>query len=325
MAEGVVGLLPTAQQGVYLAIQEPLAGLLLTALLVSDDLPQVWQSLLVTLAADIIVGIGVVPVLHGTIVHRVATLFVDDVLRLIQPVQFHIALRQPRTGNAENGELCLIEATHIRERSGSLLKLSLLELRLTQEQPRLPKEGVILPAVQPFYVFLRLPAALVPLGARLDAIQFDGLLRLLNSTVEVALAQLAALLVSHHIQRNHLREVVLVAVLLLQIAFDKGLRTVEIGIIACIERMPPATACRILLRRTACQHQKHQQQMARFLAFVNDIRQFTLTPAAARRTVALLRHDRLVRTTYRKDGSNGAQGNQRDDNYQQELHENYEF
>ena len=255
MAEGVVGLLPTAKQGVYLAVQEPLAGLLLTALLVSDDLPQVWQSLLVTLAADIIVGIGVVPVLHGTIVHRVATLFVDDVLRLIQPVQLHIALRQPRTGNAEDGRLSLIEATHIRERSGSLLKLSLLELRLTQEQPRLPKEGVILPAVQPFYVFLRLPAALVPLGARLDAVQFDGLLRLLYGAVEVALAQLAALLVSHHIQRNHLREVVLVAVLLLQTAVDERLRTIEIGIIARVERMPPATACRILLRRTACQQQ----------------------------------------------------------------------
>ena len=255
MAEGIVGLLPAAQQGVYLAVQEPLAGLLLTTFLVSDDLPQIGQCLLVTLAADIVVGIGVVPVLHGTIVHRVATLFVDDVLRLIQPVQFHIALRQPRTGNAENGGLGLIEAAHIRERSGSLLKLSLLELRLTHQQPRFPKEGVILPAVQPFYVFLRLPAALVPLGARLDAVQFDGLLRLLYGAVEIALAQLTALLVRHHIQRNHLREVVLVAVLLLQTAFDKRLRTVEIGVIARVKRMPPAAAGRTLLRRTACQQQ----------------------------------------------------------------------
>ncbi|MBQ3769083.1 MAG: hypothetical protein II866_08830 [Prevotella sp.] len=65
--------------------------------------------------------------------------------------------------------------------------------------------------------------------------------------------------------------------------------------------------------------------MARFFAFVDDIREFTFTPAAARRTVALLCHDRLVRATYRKDGSNGAQGNQRDDNYQQKLHVNYEL
>ena len=59
----------------------------------------------------------------------------------------------------------------------------------------------------------------------------DGFLGLLDGTVEVALAQVAALLVAYGVQRNQLGVVVLVALLLLQISVDEGLRTVEVGVV----------------------------------------------------------------------------------------------
>ena len=69
------------------------------------------------------------------------------------------------------------------------------------------------------------------MGLGLDAVQTDGLLALLDGTVVLALAQLAALLVAHHIEGDHVRVVVLIAFLLLQIAVDERLLSVEVDVI----------------------------------------------------------------------------------------------
>ena len=111
-----------------------------------------------------------------------------------------------------------------------------------------PQKRVILAAVEPFNVLLRLPAALVPLRTGLDAVQLDGLLRLLDGTVELTFAYLAALLVGNGIEGNQLGEVVLVAVLLLQTALNKCLRAVEIRVVASIERVPPTALGSVVLR-----------------------------------------------------------------------------
>ena len=123
MTESIVSLLTVSQQGMYLSIQEPLAGLLLAAFLVFDNLAQIRQSLLVAFTADVVVGIGVVPILHSPVVHRVTTLLGDDILGIVQPVQLHITLGQPCTGNAMNSGLRLVQAAHIRERCCGLFEL----------------------------------------------------------------------------------------------------------------------------------------------------------------------------------------------------------
>ena len=114
----------------------------------------------------------------------------------------------------------------------------------------MPQEGVILSAVQPLDVFFRLATSLVPLRTFLDAMELDGLLGFLDGTVVVALSQLAALLVGDRVEGNQFRTVVLVAVLFLYVAVDEGLRTVIIGVVARVERLPEAALCRVVLGGT---------------------------------------------------------------------------
>ena len=244
---GFIGILLVAQQCLYLSHQEPLPGTLLPALLVLDGQSQIGHGLLILFTADVIVGKGVVPVFLGTIVNAVTTLLHYHVLSIIQPAQFHIAFGLPGTGQILDGRLRVIQSGDVREGGCGLLKLSLLELRLTQQHPGMPQEGVVLPAVQPFNVLGSLPAALVPLRTGLDAIELDDFLRLLDGSVVVSLAQFPAALVGNSIQGNQLRTVVLVAVLLLQATLNKGLRTIIIGIIASSKRLPETTRRRILL------------------------------------------------------------------------------
>ena len=65
--------------------------------------------------------------------------------------------------------------------------------------------------------------------------QLDGLLTFLYGLLEVAFTYLAALLVADGVERQHLREVVLVAVLFLERTVDVGKRTIIICVIASLE------------------------------------------------------------------------------------------
>ena len=133
VAIGLVSLILLSEQGLYLSHDVPLAGFLLAAVLVAYHLAQIGHRLLILFTAQIVVGQRIVPILLGTIVHGVATLFDDQVFGIVEPIEFNIALRLPGTGNAVDGGLCLVEARHIREGCGGLFKLSLLKLRLAQQ------------------------------------------------------------------------------------------------------------------------------------------------------------------------------------------------
>ena len=95
LAECLVGFLAVSQLALYLSHEKPLPGSLYAAPLVADHFPQIGDSLIVFSLTDIVVGIGVVPVLHGTVVHRVTAHVAYHVLGIIQPAQFCVALCQP--------------------------------------------------------------------------------------------------------------------------------------------------------------------------------------------------------------------------------------
>ena len=248
---GLVGFLAVPQQGLDLSHQIPLPGALHATPFMTDHLPQIRHRLLIVALGDIIVRIGVIPVLHRPEIHRVAAHVSDHVLSVVQPAQLRIALGEPCSGESVLQGLGVVESGHIGEGGSGLLEGTLLELRLTQQQPRSPEEGVILPAPQPLTILGGLSAVFVPLRLHLDAMLADGLLALLDGTVVEALADLATLPFAHRVEGQHLREVVLMAFLLLQVTLDEGLRTVEIGVIARIKRVPSARADGVFLGRTA--------------------------------------------------------------------------
>ena len=110
MAKSLIGILPLSEGGIELSQQIVLACFLLAAHLVLDHFLQVGDSLGVATCMDIIVGIGVVPFLHGSPVERVALHFRYYVLGVIEPVLFDIAFGQPGTGLTVDGWLRAVEA-----------------------------------------------------------------------------------------------------------------------------------------------------------------------------------------------------------------------
>ena len=257
--EGLIGIVALAQCGIQLTQQEVFAGFLLAAHLVLDGFLQVGNGFLEAFRVDIVRGVGIVPLLHGTPVHRVALHLIDYVLGIVDPVLLNIAFGQPCTGFTVDGRLGVIEACHIGKGRGSLGELSAMELRASHQHPCFPEEGIVFAPREPLNVALGLLPALVPCGALLDAVALDGLLRLLHGLVEISLSQFSRRLVADRIERNHLGEVVFVALLFLERAVDIGQVTIIIGIIAGRERMIPARLRRVLLGGTRVQHEHAQQ------------------------------------------------------------------
>ena len=235
LAEGALCLAAVAQFLLYLSHQEPFAGSLLPALFVFDDFSQIGHGFLVVLGAYVVVGIGVVPVLHGSEVDGVAAHVSDHVLGIVQPVHLCVALGQPGPCQPVLQYLRLVQVAHVAEGGGGLVEGSLLELRLAQQHPCFPDERVVLLPAQPLAVLGCLAPAALPLGLGFDAVAPDGFLGLLDGAVVLALAQIAALLVAHGVEGYLLGVVVLVALLFFQIALDEGLAAVEVGVIARIE------------------------------------------------------------------------------------------
>ena len=128
LCKGMLCLGTIAQLLLYLSHEEPLAGLLLVSALMLDYFAQVWHRLLVVLRPDIVVCIGVVPVLHCPEVHRVAAHIADDVLGIVEPFQFSIALCEPGSGHTALHGLCLVEACHITECGCCFVEVAFLEL-----------------------------------------------------------------------------------------------------------------------------------------------------------------------------------------------------
>ena len=179
------------------------------------------------------------------------------VLGIVEPTLLDVALGEPCPRLGVDGWLRLVQSAHVVERGSSLVERSLVELRASHEQPRLPKERVVLAAREPLQVLRRLLALLCPLRSALYAMQLDGLLTLLDGAVVVRLAYLSAVLVAHGVERNKLGEVVLVAFLLLKRGIDIRQRAVIISVITRLERVPPACARGVFLRRASCRNHQY--------------------------------------------------------------------
>ena len=242
----------------------------------SEDVPEACPALAATLVADapreatsrlgilsraeIVVGEGEVPVGHGLSGNTVVLLTDDEVFGLVAPSQLHIALGLPGPGARQDDGLRLVETSHIGEGGGTFFKLSFLKLRLTEEQPGAPQEGVVLAAVEPFDVGLGLAPLLVPFWSALDTVAYDGLLGFLYGAVKLAVAECLARAVSYSIEGQQSGVVVTIAPFLLLTPFDEGLRSVEISVVARRKSVPETRLSGILLRGTrGCKKHKEQQ------------------------------------------------------------------
>ena len=240
-----------AEGCLQLSHEIPLAGPLLAAHLVLDDLAQIGHGLGIVAGVYIVVGEGEVPLFLGLPSDGVAAHVADDILGIVEPALFHIALGQPRTRLGIDGGLRTVEAAHVREGGSGIVECALMKLRAPHEHPRFPQEGIVLAAREPLDVLLGLATLLRPLRPALDTVQFDGFLTLLDGPVEIGLAQFAAALVAYGVEGNEFGEVVLIAVFFLQRTVDVGQRTVVVGIVTGIEGVPPTGLGGILLRGTS--------------------------------------------------------------------------
>ena len=260
---GFVGLLLMPEFRLELSEQIVFASLLPLAHLVFDDLSQVGHSLSIIARVNVVVGHGIVPLLLCPPVDAVAAHVANHVLGIVDPSLFDVALCQPGTCTAVDGGLRLVEAAHVVEGGGSLVEGTLVELRASHEHPSLPKEGIVLLAPQPLQVSLGLAAFFCPLGFLLDAVQLDGLLALLYGLLVVALSYFLRGFVRDGVEGYHFREVVLVAIFLLQRGINIGQGSVVVSIVAGVERVPPTALRSILLRRTAYHQPCQDQQQER--------------------------------------------------------------
>ncbi len=83
----LVGRFPVAQLRLKLSHEIPHARFLLLAAFVPYGFRQIGGSLFISVATHVKSGVGIVPVLHGTIVHRVTPHLHYHVLGVVEPVQ----------------------------------------------------------------------------------------------------------------------------------------------------------------------------------------------------------------------------------------------
>ena len=223
-----------------------------------DGLAQIRHSLGVITHADVVVGVGVIPILNGTEIHRVATHVTNHVLGIVSPAQHGVAFSQPRTGKSAAGRIAQVQACHIREGSGGLFKLSHLELCLTKHQPRFPQKRVLL---APFH---------------LNGVALDGFLHLLNRSLVMRFAYVATQFVANGVKRQQFGKVILVAFLFFQISIQKGHVTIIIGVIAGVEGVPePALGGVFVLRKAHGCHQRDNQHHAHISSIPSHYSLFT--------------------------------------------------
>ncbi len=269
-------LLVVAQFSLELSHEKPLACTLLASHLMLDDTPQIRHSLGVLTRVYIVVGIRVVPFLACRPMDRVALHVAYHVLRVVEPALLNVAFGEPRPRLGVDGRLRLIESSHVGECGSSLVEGTLVKLRAPHQQPCLPEERVVFAAREPLDVLCRLLPRLRPLRTALNAVEFYGLLAFLYGAVEISLSDFAAILVADGVERNKFREVVLVAVLLLQRTVNIGERAVVIGVVARLERMPPASLRGVFLRGASRRgNQNCHEQQRNDMSCLNNSHVFT--------------------------------------------------
>ena len=128
LSERLIGFFLLTYGSLQLSHQEPLSCFLFAAHLMTDDLPQIRYRFLILTQMDIIIGIGIIPLLHGSPVHGVTLHLGNHILSIVEPVLFDIALGQPCPRLTVDGRLGGIEPAHIGKGGGSILEGALMKL-----------------------------------------------------------------------------------------------------------------------------------------------------------------------------------------------------
>ena len=221
---------------------------------------QVGQCLVETLLAQQVRGHDGIVLLGQLVGYTVAPHLSEQVVGFVVPLQLGIALRHAHACLGYNLGILAVEAGDVGEGAGSFQKLSLVELRLAHEHPRMVQEGVILLLGIPQLVLLGERTPRLLLGLLLDGVQLDGLLRLLYRLVKVASSRAARALLADGEERDYLHVVVLVRFLLCRHSLLVGLVSIVVHVEAGHKRLVEPRLSRVHLRGTACrQHEQHQQ------------------------------------------------------------------
>ena len=264
--ERLISLFVMPKGGFELSHEIPFAGFLLTAHLMLDNFTQIRYGLFILTRVDIIIGISVIPFLTRAPMQRIAVHLGYNVLGIVKPILLDIAFRQPCPRPTVYRRLGGIKTAHVRERRRGFVERAFHKLRTPHQQPRLPQEWIIFPAVKPLYVFICFLPTFRPLRPPFYAVKTDCLLAFLYGAVEIGSPEVAAVSVPDGIKRQHLCEIILVAGFFLKRAVDVCQRTIIISIITGVERMPPTALRRILLGRTAYgRHYENDSQQGNYM------------------------------------------------------------
>ena len=149
-------------------------------------------------------------------------------------------------------------ASDVREGGRGLQEIGIIELGLPHNQPAVLQEGVVLLlGLLLHQLGIILPPRLLG-GFSRDGVELDGLVALLDRTVERATCLLFVFgLRTNRIHVDHLRVVLFVSLLLAFQGFVEGLFAIEIDVIPGIERMIEAACLGVLFRAT---RPKQEQQ-----------------------------------------------------------------
>ena len=162
----------------------------------------------------------------------------EGIFCIIEPVQLCVASRHPLTRFGDDDRLSLVVAGDVGEGSGSLQEFSLLELRLRHEQPRFFEEGIELLSLEILFCLGRFSLSRTHLGFAANGVQLNRFLTLGDGGFIVSLSCLARLFASHEEDGQQLSVVIDVGGKFGFVPLDEGLLAVEIGVEACVERMP---------------------------------------------------------------------------------------
>ena len=178
---------------------------------------------------------------------------------IIEPIQLSIALGFRQSGTSNEIGFGEIKTLDIGKGRSGFHIFALPELCLTHQEPSPPQERIVFLLAQPNLVLWCFRFRALPVRTRRNGMLLDGFLAFLHSSVELPLTQRNCFRVSRHIERNHLHIVILIPRFLCLHTLLISLMSIEVSIIASLERLHTTSHSRILLCRTR-NHQAHHDQ-----------------------------------------------------------------
>ena len=184
---------------------------------------------------------------------------VQGIFRIILPAQCGVAACQPDECFGSDGDLSVVEAGNVGERRCGFLKLPFLILRLAHQHPCAVQERIELAACQPLLVFIRVGPSGTAYGTALDGMLPDGLLCLLDGSVEVGGTDAGGRRVAYGIEGKQLHVIILVPLLLCCETCLVGFVAVEVDVIAGGQGMIETGAGGVLAGGTSGNEHQEQQ------------------------------------------------------------------